>query len=77
MITQTLHAVPTRSALSELEYGIDTRQATVGVVGLGYVGMPLIRAFVNAGFKSLGFDIDDSKVARLQAGESYIAHIEP
>jgi UDP-N-acetyl-D-glucosamine dehydrogenase len=77
MIAQTLPAAPSRSALSELENKIDSRQATIGVVGLGYVGMPLIRAFVNAGFKTMGFDIDADKVAQLQAGESYIAHIEP
>ncbi len=66
---------PACSALAELEQKIADKTAVVGVVGLGYVGMPLIRAFVNAGFKTKGFDIDQRKIQRLQAGESYIAHI--
>ncbi len=51
------------------------KKATVGVVGLGYVGVPLIQAFVKAGFHTMGFDIDQRKVDRLLAGESYIGHI--
>ena len=47
----------------------------VGVIGLGYVGLPLVRAFIGAGYKTLGFDVDRSKVDRLLAGESYIEHI--
>ncbi len=58
-----------------LEKTILDRQALVGVVGLGYVGLPLIRAFADAGFRTLGFDVDRSKVERLQVGESYIGHI--
>jgi UDP-N-acetyl-D-glucosamine dehydrogenase len=58
-----------------LEKAIADRTATVGVVGLGYVGLPLIRAFVAAGFRTMGFDVDDSKVQRLLAGKSYIGHI--
>jgi len=54
---------------------IDSKQAKVGVVGLGYVGLPLIRAFANAGFKTIGYDVDQTKVKKLLAGESYIAHI--
>lgn len=49
--------------------------ACVGIIGLGYVGLPLVRAFVSAGFRTLGFDTDAAKVARLSAGESYIGHI--
>lgn len=75
MTQQTALGTPACSALSQLEDKIANRQAVVGVVGLGYVGMPLIRAFVNAGFSTLGFDIDPRKIERLQAGESYIAHI--
>jgi UDP-N-acetyl-D-glucosamine dehydrogenase len=54
---------------------IQDKSAKVGVIGLGYVGLPLIRAFVGAGFHTLGYDVDDSKVRRLLAGESYIGHI--
>ena len=59
--------------LSEL---IRTKQATIGVIGLGYVGLPLVRAFTACGFRCLGFDIDQSKVDKLKAGESYIRHID-
>jgi UDP-N-acetyl-D-glucosamine dehydrogenase len=51
------------------------RSARVGIIGLGYVGLPLARAFVTGGFSVLGFDIDPSKVQKLQQCESYIEHI--
>jgi UDP-N-acetyl-D-glucosamine dehydrogenase len=60
---------------SSLEEAIRNKSAKVGVVGLGYVGLPLIRAFVGVGFSTLGFDVDRSKIDRLLAGQSYIAHI--
>ena len=52
------------------------KTAIIGVIGLGYVGLPLIRAFVRAGFKTMGFDVDQSKVDKLKAGQSYIKHID-
>jgi UDP-N-acetyl-D-glucosamine dehydrogenase len=55
---------------------IANKQAIIGVIGLGYVGLPLIRAFVRAGFKTKGFDVDQSKVDKLNAGQSYIKHID-
>jgi UDP-N-acetyl-D-glucosamine dehydrogenase len=54
---------------------IRDRRALVGIIGLGYVGLPLARAFTRAGYRVLGFDTDLSKVARLERGESYIGHI--
>jgi UDP-N-acetyl-D-glucosamine dehydrogenase len=54
---------------------IESRDFPVAVIGLGYVGLPLARAFVQAGFPVLGFDTDPAKVAKLQRGESYIGHI--
>jgi UDP-N-acetyl-D-glucosamine dehydrogenase len=51
------------------------RTARVGVIGLGYVGLPLVELFATGGFPVLGFDTDEAKVARLRAGESYIGHI--
>jgi UDP-N-acetyl-D-glucosamine dehydrogenase len=54
---------------------IADKSATVGIVGLGYVGLPLARAFIDAGYRILGFDVDASKVERLLAGESYIGHL--
>jgi UDP-N-acetyl-D-glucosamine dehydrogenase len=61
--------------MTSLETAIREKTARVGVVGLGYVGLPLIRAFVTAGYRTLGFDVDQQKVDRLKAGESYIKHI--
>jgi UDP-N-acetyl-D-glucosamine dehydrogenase len=54
---------------------IRTRQARVGIIGLGYVGLPLARCFASKGFAVIGFDVDRAKVARLARGESYIGHI--
>jgi UDP-N-acetyl-D-glucosamine dehydrogenase len=50
-------------------------QAKIGVIGLGYVGLPLVRAIAERGFDALGFDIDAAKIALLNAGGSYIHHI--
>jgi len=54
---------------------IKERSACVGVVGLGYVGLPLVQEFGKAGFSVLGLDIDQKKVDSLARGESYIRHI--
>ncbi len=51
------------------------RSALVGVVGLGYVGLPLMRAAAETGFRAIGFDIDRVKVDEINAGRSYIRHI--
>ncbi len=53
-----------------------TRQALVGVIGLGYVGLPLVLRFLEVGFRVLGFDTDPQKVEKLSRGESYIKHIK-
>src|SRR3569623_77907 len=66
---------PLQGSVERLEEAIRDKDATIGVVGLGYVGLPLIKAFIEAGFRTLGFDIDEKKVRRLSAGESYIGHI--
>ena len=49
--------------------------ALVGVIGLGYVGLPLLRAFWDGGLRVLGFDIDQNKIALLQQGRNYLAHL--
>src|ERR1022692_838972 len=58
-----------------LEEKIRTRRARVGIVGLGYVGLPLAVEFAKAGFSVTGIDISDQKVGRVNAGESYIGDI--
>ena len=62
---------------ASLKKAIDDRNATIGIIGLGYVGLPLIRAFIAAGYKTIGYDVDQSKVDALLAGKSYIGHISP
>ncbi len=54
---------------------IDKRTACVGIIGMGYVGLPLMRTFCSMGFTCLGFDSDPKKVLQLNAGKSYIKHI--
>jgi len=54
---------------------IREKTAKVGIVGLGYVGLPLARAFIDGGYGVMGFDVDQKKVDRLLAGQSYIGHI--
>ena len=51
------------------------KTATIGIVGLGYVGLPLMLRYAETGFKVLGFDIDAEKVNKLNNGETYIEHI--
>lgn len=55
--------------------GIDKRTIRIGIVGMGYVGLPLMRTFCEAGFGCLGFDVDRGKVENLNRGLSYIKHI--
>ncbi len=54
---------------------IDDRTSRVGVIGLGYVGLPLAIEFSRAGFPVTGFDLDETKVRKIIAGKSYIKHI--
>ena len=60
---------------SSLEHQFKCRSALVGIVGLGYVGLPLVRVFVDAGFRVLGFDTDDAKIEELLEGHSYIGDV--
>ena len=59
----------------DLRQKIDDRSAVVGVLALGYVGLPLIRTFFDAGFRVLGFDVDPRKIEKLQRGENYLKHL--
>jgi UDP-N-acetyl-D-glucosamine dehydrogenase len=59
-----------------LEQNIADKSAVVGIIGLGYVGLPLMTAFVRAGFRTMGFDVDQKKIDMLRAGQSYIKHID-
>lgn len=63
------------NAFADLVSKLRARTAIIGVIGLGYVGLPLVRAFVGAGFPAIGFDIDPGKVDSLKGARSYIGHI--
>src|SRR5437762_9620708 len=58
-----------------LEGKIRNHKAKVGIVGLGYVGLPLAVEFAKAGFEVTGIDLSDSKIARINDGDSYIGDI--
>ncbi len=63
------------SASEVLLEKIATRSARVGVIGLGYVGLPLAVEFARNGFTAIGFEVDKPKVARINSGESYIPDV--
>ena len=65
--------MPTHSLAAKIADG----SALVGVIGLGYVGLPLCRAFTDAGIRVLGFDVDPAKIAALARGECYLKHLGP
>lgn len=56
---------------------LQNTQATIGIIGLGYVGLPLAIATAKSGFSTIGFDVDVSKVDRLYLGQSYIEAVTP
>jgi UDP-N-acetyl-D-glucosamine dehydrogenase len=66
---------PLENSVSKTLEAVVTKNAKVGILGLGYVGLPLIHAFTRAGFDCIGFDVDQSKVDCLNEGKSYIEHI--
>ena len=63
------------AAAEKLRSAFADRRATVGIIGLGYVGLPLGATFAEGGFDVIGFDVDAAKVDALLRGESYIRHI--
>jgi UDP-N-acetyl-D-glucosamine dehydrogenase len=63
--------------LQKIKQGIDAREARIGIVGMGYVGLPLALLFSEERFAITGFDIDARKVETLNAGGSYIVRILP
>jgi len=61
--------------LTRLEQRLKNKTATIGIVGLGYVGLPLSLAFAKTGFKVLGFDIKQKNVDLVNKGQSYIVDV--
>ncbi len=63
------------SSLEELRQRIESREARIGVIGLGYVGLPLGVEFAKVGFDVTGFDLDGQKIRALEDGTSYIEDV--
>src|SRR5215475_9141773 len=59
----------------QLKQKITDRTACIGVIGLGYVGLPLIVEFAQKGFKGIGFEVDEKKIAEINGGNSYIVDV--
>jgi len=76
-MTASAHAAPAGSPYHVLHRKLDSLEATIAVVGLGYVGLPLVRAIHDAGYRVLGFDIDQAKIDKLRRAECYIEHLGP
>jgi UDP-N-acetyl-D-glucosamine dehydrogenase len=73
----TNSSVATTNSVSELKTKIETRQARVAIIGLGYVGLPLALLYSDQKVRVTGFDIDQRKVKTLSEGGSYIVRILP
>src|SRR5262249_17398049 len=64
-------------AVDQLIEGFRSHRNVVGIIGLGYVGLPLAATFAEGGFPVIGFDVDGAKIDELRAGGIYIRHIPP
>ena len=64
------------SQAEQLRRKIESRSARIGIIGLGYVGLPLASTFAEKGFSVLGFDVDPSKIEALNRGRNYIQHLD-
>lgn len=71
----TMGSAASSACAGQLEQRIARRQARVGITGLGYVGLPLAVEFARVGFSVTGFDVSASKVAQINAGESYVLDV--
>lgn len=69
--------IDTDNRLDEFKKRLQSRDAHIGIVGMGYVGLPLALLFSSEGFRVTGFDVEPEKVATLNRGESYIVRIAP
>src|SRR5689334_15903186 len=71
----TLERLPADQSAAILLERYLNHDAVVGVIGLGYVGLPLALAACRCGYRTVGFDIDPEKIAELNAGRSYIGYV--
>ena len=79
-MTFPIKGVNTEGAMDSIKRNllgkIVNQSAVIGVLGLGYVGLPLSIRFVEAGFSVIGFDIDKEKISAIESGKSYFKHID-
>ena len=75
IVPQAGAASRARPEITALADKIAQREAKIGIIGLGYVGMPLALTAAKAGFKVLGFDINGPRVVQINRGESFLSHI--
>src|SRR5262245_17268989 len=68
--------ISSTSRSEQLRARIEDRTVLVGIIGLGYVGLPLALTFTERQFRVLGFDVDQKKVDALHAGDPYIRHLD-
>lgn len=64
------------TTLNNLKLKLHSKKGLIGIIGLGYVGLPLLLRFVESGYRVLGFDTDLQKILMLNAGKTYIKHID-
>ena len=74
-LSETPDTGTTTTPADILRQRLADRTATIGIVGMGYVGMPLAHAVLEAGFSVLGFDVDDRKILHLESGTVYLPHL--
>tara|TARA_Y100000589_G_scaffold14395_1_gene11664 strand:+ start:53579 stop:54937 length:1359 start_codon:yes stop_codon:yes gene_type:complete len=74
-LSETPDTGTTTTPADILRQRLADRTATIGIVGMGYVGMPLAHAVLEAGFTVLGFDVDDRKILNLESGTVYLPHL--
>jgi UDP-N-acetyl-D-glucosamine dehydrogenase len=67
---------PITNPRDSLATRIEDRSAIVGIIGMGYVGLPLALCFTEGGFRVIGFDVDPEKVGKLNQGQGYIQHLD-
>ena len=74
-----IHGSQRETSLPDSEHSlhrlVSLREASIAIIGMGSVGLPLARAFVRAGFSVLGFDVNAERIGKLQRGTSYLAHL--
>lgn len=67
--------IENNGAFMEILERLESKKALIGIIGLGYVGLPLALEYAKKGFNVLGFDVDETKIPLLKSGKSYIKHI--